>query len=128
LCSYLARRIDADGGTTCIYWAVGPNGGEIEVVGDFSADQAEQHTFGPPQDFGTGTQLLPAVKYFVDRFRSAPWGIYIFVTDGELHDLDEVRNYSIQLARDIASHRRHPVKFVLIGLGPDVNEAQMTEL
>ena len=24
ICAYLARRIDADGGTTCIYWAVGP--------------------------------------------------------------------------------------------------------
>src|ERR1700757_4259818 len=31
LCAYLARRIDADGGTTCIYWAVGPGGSEIEV-------------------------------------------------------------------------------------------------
>src|SRR5438874_11266716 len=29
LCAYLARNIDADGGTTCIYWAVGPAGGEI---------------------------------------------------------------------------------------------------
>src|SRR5947207_16021142 len=24
LCTYLARKIDADGGTTCVYWAVGP--------------------------------------------------------------------------------------------------------
>src|ERR1700761_346806 len=45
LCSYLARKIDADGGTTCIYWAVGPSGSEVEVVGDFSADQAERHVF-----------------------------------------------------------------------------------
>ncbi len=128
LCAYLARKIDADGGTTCVYWAVGPGGGEIEVVGDFTADQAEQHTFGPPTEFGTGTQLLPVVKYFVDRFRSAPWGFYVVITDGELHDLDEVKAYSVQLAREIAGHRRNPVKFVLIGLGPDVNETQMTEL
>src|SRR4030081_2958765 len=26
LCAYLARKIDADHGTTCIYWAVGPDG------------------------------------------------------------------------------------------------------
>src|SRR5262249_20191150 len=105
LCAYLARKIDADGGTTCIYWAVGPAGSEIEVVGDLPADQAEQHTFGPPRDFGTGTQLLPAVKYFVDRFRDAPWGFYVFVTDGELHDLDAVKKYSTQLARDVAARR-----------------------
>jgi hypothetical protein len=128
LCAYLARKIDADGGTTCIYWAVGENGGQIEVVGDLRADEAERHVFGPPRDFGTGTRLLPAVKYFVERFRDAPWGFYVFVTDGELHDLDEVKAYSVRLARDIAARRRNPVKFVLIGVGPSVNETQMTEL
>jgi hypothetical protein len=128
LCSYLARKIDADGGTTCIYWATGPGGSQIEVVGDLTADQAERHEFGPPRDFGTGTQLLPAVRYFVERFRNAPWGFYVFITDGELHDLDEVLNYSRNLAREIASGRRNPVKFVLIGIGSEVNEAQMTEL
>ncbi len=128
ICAYLARKIDADGGTTCIYWAVGPGGGEIEQVGDLRADEAERHVFGPPRDFGTGTQLLPAVKYFVDRFRSAPWGFYVFVTDGELHDLDAVKDYSTRLAREIAARRRNPVKFVLIGVGPSVNETQMEEL
>jgi hypothetical protein len=71
---------------------------------------------------------LPAVRYFVERFRNAPWGFYVFVTDGELHDLDEVARYSIQLARDIAARRRNPLKFVLIGVGPSVNETQMAEL
>lgn len=128
ICAYLARKIDADGGTTCIYWAVGPAGSEIEVIGDLTADQAENHLFGPPREFGTGTQLTPAVRYFVDRFRDAPWGFYVFVTDGELHDLDEVKQYSIRLAREIAAGKRKPVKFVLIGIGPDVNETQMEEL
>ncbi len=123
-----ARKIDADGGTTCIYWAVGTGGGQIEVVGDLTADQAEKHVFGPPRDFGTGTQLLPAVKYFVDRFKDAPWGFYVFITDGELHDLDAVMDYSKRLAKDISAGRRNPLKFVLIGIGKEVNEAQMTEL
>src|SRR5205085_4913401 len=47
VCAYLARNHDADGGTTVIYWAVGPGGGEIEEVGDLTADQAERHVFGP---------------------------------------------------------------------------------
>src|SRR6266852_7443259 len=45
LCAYLARKIDADGGTTCVYWAVGPGGSEVEVIGDLHADEAERHTF-----------------------------------------------------------------------------------
>ncbi len=128
ICAYLARNIDADEGTTVIYWAVGPGGSQIQEIGDFSADEAERHTFGPPKDFGTGTQLLPAVRYFVERFKEAPWGFYVFITDGELHDLDEVMAYSKQLAQDIASGRRKPVKLVLIGVGPDVAEAQMEAL
>jgi hypothetical protein len=128
ICAYLARKIDADGGTTCIYWATGAGGSKIEVVGDLTADQAERHIFGPPQEFGTGTQLLPAVRYFVERFKDAPWGFYVFITDGELHDLDAVKDYSTRLAREVAAGRRKPLKFVLIGVGPDVNENQMEEL
>jgi hypothetical protein len=128
LCAYLARKIDADGGTTVIYWATGPGGSKIEVVGDLRAEEAEKHIFGPPRDFGTGTQLLPAVKYFVDRFSDAPWGFYVFITDGELHDLEAVKSYSTQLARAVATKKRAPLKFVLIGVGSNINESQMEEL
>jgi hypothetical protein len=126
--AYLARKLDSDGGTTCIYWAVGPQGGQVEVIGDLTADQAERHSFGPPRQFGTGTRLLPAVKYFCERFADAPWGFYAFVTDGELHDLEEVKAYSTRLAREVAAGKRRPVKFVLIGVGDSVNEQQMEEL
>jgi hypothetical protein len=128
LCAYLANKIDADGGTTCIYWATGPGGSQVEVVGDLTGAQAEKHVFGPPKHFGTGTQLLPAVRYFVDRFEDAPWGFYVYITDGELHDLEEVKKYSTRLARDVQAGRRKPLKFVLIGIGPNVNEGQMEEL
>jgi hypothetical protein len=128
VCAYLARKLDADGGTTCIYWATGPGGSQVEVVGDLTGDQAEKHYFGEPKNFGTGTQLLPAVRYFVDRFKDAPWGFYVFITDGELHDLDAVKSYSIRLAKEVASGSRKPLKFVLIGVGDGVNERQMEEL
>src|SRR5438045_4631949 len=128
ICAYLARKLDADGGTTCIYWATGQGGSRIEVIGDLTADQAEKHFFGPPRDFGTGTQLLPAVEYFVERFKDAPWGFYVFITDGELHDLEAVKAYSTRLAKDVAAGRRKPLKFVLIGVGDSINEAQMEEL
>ncbi len=128
ICAYLARKIDADGGTTCIYWATGPGGSQYEELGDFTGDEVEFHTFNAPQNFGTGTQLLPAVRYFTERFKDAPFGFYVFVTDGEIHDLDEVKSYSERLSREIAAQRRHPVKFVLIGVGPNINEQQMEEL
>ena len=42
LTSYLASKIDADGGTTVIYWATGAGGSKIEVVGDLRAEEASQ--------------------------------------------------------------------------------------
>jgi len=128
VCAYLARTLDADGGTTAIYWATGEQGSQVQVLGDFTSAEAERFPFAPPSDWGTGTQLLPAVKYFVERFKDAPFGFYVFITDGELHDLEAVKTYTRQLARDVAAKRRRPCKFVLIGVGPNVRERQMEEL
>lgn len=52
----------------------------------------------------------------------------MFITDVAIEDLEAVKDYSIQLARQIAAGRRKFTKLVLIGLGPQVNEAQMEEL
>jgi hypothetical protein len=128
VCAYLARKLDADGGTTCIYWAVGPGGGQVQEIADFTASQAEKHIFEAPNNFGTGTRLLPAMKFFVDKFSSAPFGFYAFITDGQLHDLDEVKAYTKQLAQQISSRKRFPLKCILIGIGADVDERQMEEL
>jgi len=128
LCAHLAGKIDADGGTTVIYWATGMRGDQIEVVGDLRAEQALQHTFGPPRDFGDDTKLLPAVHYFVERFKDAPWGFYVYITDGSINDMGPLKSFTTQLARDIAAGKRNPVKFVLIGLGDGVDHDQMQSL
>src|SRR6185295_6263706 len=78
--AYLAGNLDADGGTTVIYWACGDGAG-TEVLGDFTAAQCPTlNLTGPTKvPFGSGTRLLPAVKYFVDRFRDAERGMYLFL-------------------------------------------------
>jgi len=128
LASYLAN-FDTDGETTVIYWACGIGGGEIEEQGDLSATNASTHSFIAPKKFGTGTKLLPAIKYFTEtRFSQAQWSIFVFITDGEIEDLDDVESYSIELAKQIAAQKRNFVKLVLIGIGDAVNEGQMEEL
>jgi hypothetical protein len=128
MCSYLAKTVDADGGTTAVYWATGPGGTEIEEIGDLTAEQAAGFDFRGPASWGGGTQLLPAVRYFVERFASAPWGIYVFITDGAVDDLEAVKDFTRQLAKDIDVGRRMPVKLVMIGLGQEVDETQLAEL
>lgn len=127
---YLADRLDEDGGTTVIYWACGPAGADTEILGDVTADECNSLVVTGPKrmKFGNGTVLLPAVRYFVDRFADAPRGIYLFLTDGAIDDLQAVKQYSVELAHRIHAGRRNPVKLVLIGLGERINESQMEEL
>jgi len=61
-------------------------------------------------------------------FRSAPWAIAVFITDGIVEDMQEVKQFCFQYARQIASGQRKFCKLVLIGVGEEVDEAQMTEL
>ncbi len=135
LADFLAN-FDSDGNTTVIYWACGKapregelGGGDIEERGDFSSEQAQSMLLPPPKVYGTGTQLLPAVKYYTEtRFPLAPWAIFVFITDGRIDDLEAVKAYTLSLAKKIAEGKRNFVKLVLIGVGPDVDEKQMEEL
>ena len=127
--AYLAGGLDADGGTTVIYWAC-DNGSAYEVVGDYTEEQCRKMEIRGPQNrgFGMGTHLAPAVRYFVDRFADANRGMYVFLTDGCLDDLDAVKRLTTQLAKEIEAGKRHPIKCVLIGVGNEINEAQMEQL
>jgi hypothetical protein len=125
---YLAEKIDADGGTTAIYWACGAGGDRIEEIGDLTADTARTANYKGPKQWGAQTHLLPALRYFVERFANANWGFYVFVTDGRLDDLEAVKKYTADLARRIHAGKAKPVKGVLIGVGTEVDESQMEQL
>jgi len=125
---YLADKIDADGGTTLIYWACGASGDKVEDVGDLTSLEAKVAAYGGPKEWGQSTHLLPAMRYFVERFSDAKWGFYVFVTDGRLDDLDAVKQFTADLSRRIGRGEMNPVKCVLIGVGSEVDEDQMTQL
>lgn len=127
MCAYLARKLAADGKVSVVYWAT-DDGSKIETIGDLTADQAEKHDFMGPKNFGGGTKLLPALQHFTNRFADALWGMYVFITDGALQDLEAVKQYTIQLAHDIEAGKRNDLKLVMIGVGDKVNEAQMQQL
>jgi hypothetical protein len=128
--AYLAGELDEDGGTTVAYWACGQRGDEFEVIGDVTADQCLNLTLRGPTKlrFGQGTRLTPVAKYFVNRFRDANHGIYVFLTDGRIDDEDELTKYTIELARGVESGKVNDVKFVLVGIGKQIDQAQMLRL
>lgn len=127
--AYLAENLDTDRRTTLLYWAVG-DGSAIEDIGDLTDDQCEIQSFPGPSGnaFGARTLLLPAVRYFAERFKDAPNGIYVFFTDGGIDDLDEVSRYSGQLCQEIAAGKRNPSKYVLVGIGSSIHMERLKQL
>ncbi|MFO0213543.1 MAG: VWA domain-containing protein, partial [Pseudanabaena sp.] len=55
-------------------------------------------------------------------------GMYIFLTDGRIDDLEKVKLYTKELALEIAVGKRNYLKLILIGIGNDVDRYQLQEL
>jgi len=128
--TYLAN-FDSDGSTSIIYWACGMGGFDVEDLGDMNSAQIKTQRFSAPKNFGSGTKLLPALKFFTEqKFPTAPWTILLFITDGALEDLDAVKAYSIELGKQIVAGKRKFLKLVLVGVGPEAEaaEGQLEEL
>lgn len=128
VCSYLARKLDQDKATTIIYWGTGSGGSETELIGDLTAFQSEQYNFSGPKVYGSKAKLLPAIHYFNERFLHAKWGMYVFLTQGKIDDLDAVKEYTKKLAKAITSGQRNGLKFVLIGMGCKLDVSYMEQL
>ncbi|MCC6145759.1 MAG: VWA domain-containing protein [Candidatus Hydrogenedentes bacterium] len=127
--AYLAEGLDLDNHCTVIYWGCG-DGAEYEVMGDIMASACRSLVIAGPEraGFGEATHLAPAIRYFLDRFARARRGLFIFLTDGHIDDVDAVRTLSERLAQEILEKKRQPLKFVLIGLGHDIDEESMLAL
>lgn len=128
--SFLADNLDEDGGTDIIYWACGEDGKKIEEFGELDSQACQQMSFSGPVNnpFGVETHLLPAVEYFEKKYRNAKRGLFIFITDGHLDDLEAIKKFTIKLAKKINSNQRNLFKAVLIGIGDEIDENQMVEL
>ncbi len=126
---YLANRLDMDGSTSVIYWACG-KGDEIEVLGEVQASGCKSLKIEGPKrvSFGASTHLLPALKYFEEQYRDTEKAMFIFITDGRLDDLVEVKSFCVELAKNIEKGVRNSIKCVLIGVGDKIDENQMIEL
>lgn len=128
--SHLAEKLDQDGRTHVLYWACGPDGAQLESLGDHSYLECRQmHYDGPHKHpFGSKTCLAPAVRHFLERYADAPRGLFLFLTDGRIDDMEEVLLLSESLAKEMHNGFRRPVKLVLVGVGSLVDEDQLRQL
>lgn len=129
---YLASK-DRDGVLRVAYWATG-SGADIEVVGDLAGAQAQSYKFPGPKFYGKGTVMLPVLRDYIAHIRNevsvnnVQRGLAVIITDSQLHDAEDVKAYSAQVAKEIAAGRLPRLNFVLVGVGEAVDEEQMEEI
>ncbi len=129
---YLATK-DLDGVLRVAYWATG-SGADIELVGDLTGAEAQNYKFPGPRFYGKGTVMLPVLRDYIAHIRSqtavkrVQRGLAVIITDSQLHDAEDIKAYSAQVAKEIAGGRLPRLNFVLVGVGDQVDEEQMEDI
>jgi hypothetical protein len=129
---YLATK-DRNGLLRVAYWACGRGGRDVEAVGEFTGTEVEKYKFPGPREMGNSTCLGPAVRDYINYLQAqvqkgARRGCAVFVTDGQIHDADDVKNYSREVARAITRGNLPRINFILVGVGAQVDEEQMEDI
>lgn len=121
--------VTRSGKVSMLYWAMGPGGAETEEIGEFDTAGCAKAAFAGPKKkngWGTGTQMLPAIKYTIEQIgKDADLTFGVIVTDGIIEDEAACLSYCLKVGQEIASGKRKALKLVLIGVGAQVNEGQL---
>jgi len=128
---YLASK-DRDGVLRVAYWATG-DGAQLELIGDLDGAKAQEYKFPGPKFYGKATVLLPVLRDYVAHLRKevergARRGLAVVITDSQIHDANDVRAYSSQVAKEISAGRLPRINFIFVGVGNQIDEEQMEEI
>jgi hypothetical protein len=136
-------EVTKDGQVEMMYWAM-KMGDAFEVIGSFDLDQCEQAPITGPKrraDWGRGTKLLPVIQHIVEEVHAASeWTMGVIITDGIIEDEQECGQYCMKVGQELLRNSKSPgknalskgggkgpdsLKFVLIGVGDEVDEGQL---
>lgn len=129
---YLASK-DRNGLLRVAYWACGEKGTGVEVVGELQGKEVTQYTFPGPSVPGGYTSLKPAIDDYITYLKAqvpngARRGLAVFITDGALHDADQVEALTGEVAQLIRRGQLPRINFVLVGVGSGIDEKQLEKI
>ena len=133
---------DSDHGVQVYLCCLGDGTG-VQDLGNFPQDGLEGLRIDSP-NLGSGTYILPALQRVVKEIvndSGADYGFIILPTDGEIHDLGELRygpnkqllaksgikGWAYDMAHLVQAKQHAPFKIVLVGFD-NASERQMEEL
>lgn len=128
---YLASK-DRNGELRVAYWACG-DGKQVEPIGEMTAANAKGWKVPGPRQRGGRTVLTPALRDFEAYFAKqvatgARQGCCVVITDGVIHDADDVKRWSQEIAHKIAGKRVPRINFIMVGVGSGVDEEQLEQI
>jgi hypothetical protein len=129
---YLATK-DRNGILRVGYWACGSAGTAVEILGELRGTDVAKYKFPGPNVMGQATRLAPAMRDYVAYLQQqvkvgARRGCAVYVTDGQIQDINEVKEVSADIARRIARGSLPRTNFILVGVGANVDEEQMESI
>ena len=133
---------DSDHGVQVYLCCLGDGTG-VQDLGNFPQDGLEKLRINNP-NLGKGTYILPALRQVVKEVvtdSGTDYGFIVLPTDGEIHDLGELRygpnkkvlaksgikGWAYDMAHLIEAKQHVPFKIVLVGFD-NANEQQMEDL
>ncbi|NLI79796.1 MAG: hypothetical protein GX442_25550 [Candidatus Riflebacteria bacterium] len=126
---FLAARVDDGEAPSLVYWGCRPGDTWVDLgriprakCGKVSVPGGESFSFG------ASSRLLPLVEHLVARSSEVPRTLVVVLTDGRFADLEELQSYSSNLAVLIKGKAKNFLKFVAIGVGPDVQPEALVSL
>jgi hypothetical protein len=129
-------RLDRQNGTIMAYWGTG-DVPPIQNLGFKSSSEWGFFQFSrPASGFGRRSELMPALRYFLeDRniavrtpYRQEQEGIYVFLLDGSIDDYPHVLDYLGQFVGDVTGERRKMCRLIFAGFGDNFIEASQGQL
>lgn len=129
---YLAVK-DRNGLLRVAYWACGSNGAGVEAIGELAGKDVANYRFPGPPQLGSHTNLAPALRDYVAYLKTqvplgAKRGCAVIITDGQLNDAEEVKKVTNELAKLMTTGRIPRINFVLVGVGDNIDEAQLESI
>ena len=117
------------GKVSMLYWAIAAGGDQIELIGDFDEAGCRSADITGPNNWGTGTKLLPPLKHIVETVgKGSDWTMGVVITDGFIEDHEDCVKYCMQIGKELVAGTRKELKLVLIGVGEEVDEGQLQKL
>lgn len=124
----ILTEVTKSGKSSAIYWAVSPDGSKIEEIGELDdTGWGKAAIKGPKvEKWGRGTKLLPAIQFVVEKVaQGSDWTMGVILTDGIIEDEKDCIDYCLKVGKQFEGKKPEPVKLILIGIGEQVDEAQL---